>query len=71
MLHLPDHQFTTNYDDTVFFASLVPVRVLERSMFLGLLYRRCELTRDEKVVPAFWGIVVLFLFDCIGVFAVL
>jgi len=60
--------FTDNYGVQLFFASLVPVRVGEWLLFLWLLYRRCELTRAQKVVPVVGGMAVSFLLDAIGVY---
>jgi hypothetical protein len=65
------HQFLTNYGDILFFVGLVPVRVLEWYFFLWLLYRHCDLDRTSKAKFIFFGIVISFLLDAIGFFAML
>jgi hypothetical protein len=67
----PHNQFLTNHGDTLFFAGLVPVRVLEWYLFLWLLYRHCDLDRASKAKFIFFGIVISFLLDALGIFATL
>lgn len=67
----PHIEFLKNYGDTLFFAGLVPVRVLEWYFFLWLLYKRCDLDRKSKAIFISIGIVVSFLLDALGFYALL
>jgi len=61
------NSFADNYGVQVFFGSLVPIRVGEWLLFLWLLYRSCQLTAKEKIVPVVGGIVTSFALDAIGI----
>jgi len=61
-------QFADNYGVTLFFGLLVPIRVAEWLLFLWLLYRSCQLTATQKVVPVVGGIAMSFALDAIAVY---
>jgi len=61
-------QFTDNYGVTLFFGLLVPIRVAEWLLFLWLLYRSCQLTATQKIVPVAGGIATSFALDAIAVY---
>ncbi len=60
--------FTDNYGAQLFFGLLVPVRVAEWLFFLWLLYRSCQLTAKDKIVPVAGGIATSFALDAIAVY---
>jgi len=60
-------QFADNYGVTLFFGLLVPIRVAEWLLFLWLLYRSCQLTAKEKIIPVVGGIATSFLLDAITI----
>ena len=60
--------FTDNYGVPLFFGALVPVRVAEWLVFSWLLYRSCQLTATDKVVPVAGGIATSFALDAIAVY---
>jgi len=68
MQHVHDIVFVDNYGVTLFFGLLVPVRLAEWLVFLWLLYRSCQLTAKEKIVPVVGGIALTFALDAIGVY---
>jgi len=68
---VPHSQILKNHAETLFFVSLIPVRMLEWYFFLWLLYRHCDLGRTRKAMFIFIGIVVSFFLDALGFYAML
>ena len=68
---IPHLEILKNYSDSLFFMSLVPVRVLEWYFFLWLLYRHCDVDRMSKAIFIFIGIVISFFLDALGYYAML
>jgi hypothetical protein len=55
--------------DGIFFAFLVPVRILEWLLLLTLFYRKFQFDRRRIAILIICGILVSFALDAIGVFA--
>jgi len=55
----------------MFFALLVPVRILEGCCFLFLVYRRIGFDRAMKAAIVFWGIFASFGLDFLGIALIL
>jgi hypothetical protein len=68
---LPSGGWLNRHGDALFWWGLVPVRVLEWYFFLWLLYRQYHLRLSQTAFAITSGIVVSFLLDGVGVFAML
>jgi hypothetical protein len=68
---VPHSEILKSYAAAIFFVSLVPVRVLEWYFFLWLMYRRCDLGWKSKAIFILGGIVISFLLDALGFYAIL